>query len=63
MSIIIAVIFLGFVKVVKVIKEILFLLALLNLVFISVSIYKRKSNLALALGILEIIIVYFASFF
>lgn len=43
------------------IKEILFLLALLNLIFISVCIYKKSNNLALALGILEIILVYFAS--
>jgi len=37
---------------------ILYLLALVNLVVISVLIYFQKSNWALALGIIEIIIVY-----
>ncbi|MEW6063542.1 MAG: hypothetical protein AB1571_04200 [Nanoarchaeota archaeon] len=41
------------------IKEILFILALLNLIAVSISIYKKKSNLALALGILEAVLVYF----
>ena len=37
---------------------VLFLVAIVNLVAISVLIYFRKSNWALALAIVEIIIVY-----
>jgi len=39
---------------------ILYLLALLNLIIISVLIYKKKSNIAIGLAILEIILVYLA---
>ena len=41
------------------IKEILFILALLNLIFVAVAVHKGKNDLALALGILEPILVYF----
>ncbi len=38
-----------------------FMLALINLIAISVLIYFKKDNWAIALAILEIIIVYFAT--
>jgi len=37
---------------------IIFLLAIINLIAISISIYYRKENLAIALSITEIILVY-----
>lgn len=37
---------------------VLYLVALVNLVFISVLIYFKKSNWALALAIVEIVLVY-----
>ena len=44
---------------VKLIRDVFIVLALVNLVAISVSVYKGKQNIALALGILEIVLVYF----
>lgn len=44
--------------VIMILKVILFLLAVLNLIFTAVSIYLGKKDLSIALGILEIIIVF-----
>ena len=41
-----------------ILKVILFLAAVLNLIFTAVSIYLGKKDLSIALGILEIIIVF-----
>lgn len=38
----------------------LYLIALLNLIIISVLVYKKKSDIAIGLAIVEIILVYFA---
>ena len=38
----------------------LYLLALVNLIIISVLIYKKKSDIAIGLAIVEIILVYLA---
>ena len=40
---------------------VLFLLAIINLVIITILIYFKKSSLAIALSIIEIIIVYISS--
>ena len=40
------------------ISIILYLLALVNLIIISMLIYKRKSDIAIGLAIVEIILVY-----
>ncbi len=39
-------------------KIIIFLLAVLNLIFTTVAVYKGKKNIALAFGILEIVLVF-----
>ena len=44
--------------VIMILKVILFLAAVLNLIFTAVSIYLGKKDLSIALGILEIIIVF-----
>lgn len=42
----------------SILQLVLFFLAVLNLIAITISIYFRKSNLAVALSILEIVLVY-----
>ena len=44
--------------VIMILKVILFLAAVLNLIFTAVSIYLGKKDLSIALGILEIVIVF-----
>lgn len=43
-----------------ILKAVFFLLAVLNLIAIAVTIYLGKKNLSLALGILEIVLVFIA---
>ncbi len=42
----------------SILQLVLFFLAVLNLIAITIAIYFRKSNLAVALSILEIVLVY-----
>lgn len=43
-----------------ILKGIFFILAVLNLIGITIAVYLNKKNLSLALGILEIVLVFIA---
>jgi len=40
------------------IKSILFLLAIVNMIVIAVLVYKKNYNVAIGLGLLELLIIY-----
>jgi hypothetical protein len=42
----------------NVMQLILFILALINMIFISVLVYKRKYSIAIGLGLLELLIIF-----